>query len=432
MEKLLELARVLDRKDKLGEFRNKFYIPPHRDGTDQHYFCGHSLGLQAKSVESVVGEDLHAWRNLGVRGHFEGALPWIDYNDRLRPLLADLTGANPPEIVAMNTLTVNLHLLMVSFFQPQGKRRKILIEKQAFPSDRYAVESQLRFHGLDPTDCLVELDQETSQQIEESTLENFLRAYGDEIALVLWPGVQYISGQAFDLERVTAAAHQAGAKVGFDLAHYIGNLPLSLHDNGCDFAAWCHYKYLNAGPGAVAGCFIHQRHHQNNDLPRFHGWWGSDRESRFRMEPDFAAATGAEAWQLSNPPILAMSPIRASLQIFLQAGMEPLREKSGALTAYLEDGIRTRLDEQIEILTPSDPARRGCQLSMRVRSGRQNGRELFRYLEERGVITDWREPDVIRVAPVPLYNRFEDCFVLLRQISAWSETTGNPAYPSAC
>jgi kynureninase len=432
MEKLLQFAKDLDQKDKLGGFRSKFHIPPHRDGTDQAYFCGHSLGLQAKSVESAVSEDLHAWKTLGVRGHFEGSLPWIEHNDVLCPLLAKLTGAKVPEIVVMNTLTVNLHLLMISFYQPQGKRRKILIEKHAFPSDRYTVESQLRFHGLDPADCLLELEPEAGGQlIEESALENCLQEHGEEIALVLWPGVQYISGQAFDLERVTAAAHLAGARVGFDLAHYIGNLPLSLHDNGCDFAAWCHYKYLNAGPGAVAGCFIHERHHGNNDLPRFHGWWGNERASRFRMGPDFAAATGARAWQLSNPPVLAMSPIRASLQIFLQAGMEPLLEKSRALAAFLEDGIRTRLDERIEILTPSDPARRGCQLSMRVRSGRQSGRQLFHYLQERGVITDWREPDVIRVAAVPLYNRFEDCFVLLQQISAWSESTGNPAYRSA-
>jgi kynureninase len=432
MKKLLQFAKVQDQEDKLGGFRSKFHIPSHRDGVDQTYFCGHSLGLQPKSVESAVSEALHAWKTLGVRGHFEGELPWIEYNDALRPLLAKLAGAKAPEIVVMNTLTVNLHLLMVSFFRPQGKRRKILIEKHAFPSDRYAVVSQLRFHGLDPTDCLLELEPEAgSQLIKESALENCLQEHGNEIALVLWPGVQYISGQAFDLARVTAAAHRAGAQVGFDLAHYIGNLPLSLHECGCDFAAWCHYKYLNAGPGAVAACFIHERHHENIDLPRFHGWWGNDRESLFRMEPDFAPATGAGAWQLSNPPILAMAPLRASLEIFDQAGMGALRGKSRALAAFLEDGIRTHLDQQIEILTPSDPARRGCQLSMRVRSGRQNGWQLYRFLEERGVITDWREPDVIRVAPVPLYNRFEDCFQLLRQISDWSETTGNPGYRTA-
>jgi kynureninase len=426
MKKLLETARKLDREDELGPFRSKFYIPPHHDGTDQVYFCGHSLGLQAKSVESAVGEDLHAWRELAVRGHFEGKLPWIDYNDRLCQPLAQLVGASPAEIVVMNTLTVNLHLLMISFFRPQGRRRKILIEKHAFPSDRYAVESQLRFHGLDPADALVELEQQDGQQlIEESALESFLAANGDEIALVLWPGVQYISGQAFDLERVATAVRRAGAVAGFDLAHYIGNLPLSLHESGCDFAAWCHYKYLNAGPGAVGGCFVHKRNHGRGDLPRFHGWWGNDRESRFRMEHNFAPAAGADAWQLSNPPVLAMAPLRVSLDIFHQAGAQRLRRKSRALTAWLEDGIRNHLDGLLEIITPADPARRGCQLSMRVRSGRENGRQLFRYLEDHGVITDWREPDVIRVAPVPLYNRFEDCYELLRQMSAWADPTGN-------
>ena len=426
MEKLLETAKKLDREDELSRFRSNFYIPPHHDGSDQIYFCGHSLGLQAKAVESALGEDLQAWRELAVRGHFEGKHPWLDYNDRLCQPLAELVGASPPEIVVMNTLTVNLHLLMISFFRPQGKRRKILIEKHAFPSDRYAVVSQLRFHGLDPVDALVEFEQQAGEQvIEESALETFLEANGDEIALVLWPGVQYISGQAFDLERVAVAARRAGAVAGFDLAHYIGNLPLSLHESGCDFAAWCHYKYLNAGPGAVAGCFIHQRHHGRNDLPRFHGWWGNDRGSRFRMEHGFAPAAGADAWQLSNPPVLAMAPLRVSLDIFHQAGAERLRRKSRALTAYLEDGIRNHLDELLEMITPADPARRGCQLSMRVRSGRENGRQLFRYLEDRGVITDWREPDVIRVAPVPLYNRFEDCYELLRKMSAWADTTGN-------
>lgn len=444
MEKLLQSAKKLDRDDELARFREKFHIPPHRDGTDQHYFCGHSLGLQAKATESAVGEELQAWRELAVRGHFEGESPWLDCNDRLRQPLAQLLGARPQEIVVMNTLTVNLHLLMVSFFRPQGKRRKILIEKHAFPSDQYAVQSQLRFHGLDPLECLVELEQQPGEPlIEESALEKYLLEHGDEIALVLWPGVQYVSGQAFDLERVATAAHGAGARVGFDLAHMVGNLPLALRDSGCDFAAWCHYKYLNAGPGAVAGCFIHERHHQSSDLPRFNGWWGNDHASRFMMGPDFSPAAGADAWQLSNPPILAMAPLGVSLDIFQQAGMQRLRDKSRALAAYLVGGIRTHLDQQLEILTPSDPERRGCQVSMRVRSGRENGRELFQYLQDRGIITDWREPDVIRVAPVPLYNRFEDCFTLLQHISIWAlepqatrrsratPSTGNPPCRSA-
>lgn len=431
MNLLLEMAKKLDREDDLGRFREKFRNPSHHDGTDQHYFCGHSLGLQPKSVEAAINEELENWSSLAVRGHFEGSLPWLDYNERLCEPLAGLFGASRSELVVMNTLTVNLHLLMVSFFQPQGKRRKILIEKHAFPSDRYAVESHLRLHGLDPAECLLELEpQAGSAVIEESEIEDYLQSRGDEIALVLWPGVQYISGQAFDLARVAQAAHSAGARAGFDLAHYIGNLPLALHDSGCDFAAWCHYKYLNAGPGAVGGCFIHQRHHQN-DLPRLHGWWGNDRDSRFAMGPEFAPAAGAEAWQLSNPPVLAMAPLRASLEIFQEAGMDRLRRKSMAMTAYLADGIESHFNQELEIITPSDPARRGSQLSLRVRSGRAHGRQLFEHLDAHGVLTDWREPDVIRVAPVPLYTRFRDCYALLRQLSAWAETTGNPGGLSA-
>ncbi len=432
MEKHLDNARQLDREDGLASFRDQFFIPRQDDGSPQHYFCGHSLGLQAHSVAPVVQQELHAWRELAVRGHFEGDQPWMDCNKRLSAALAELVGASPSELVVMNTLSVNLHLLMVSFFQPRGRRRKILIEKHAFPSDRYAVESQLRFHGLDPAENLVELEPAGGGHLfEESTVETYLQEHGENIALVLWPGVQYISGQAFDLERVATAARQAGAKVGFDLAHFIGNLPLSLHASGCDFAAWCHYKYLNAGPGAIAGCFVHERHHQARALPRFNGWWGNDRASRFRMEQAFAPSDGAAAWQLSTPPILSMAPLDASLALFLEAGMDRLRNKSRALTAYLQHGIENHLDGVIEVLTPADPERRGCQLSLRVRSGRERGRHLFLYLKEHGVLTDWREPDVIRVAPVPLYNRFADCAALLQAISDWAGLTGTPSCRSA-
>ncbi len=432
MEKLLDSATQLDREDVLGPFRDQFFIPRQDDGSPQHYFCGHSLGLQAHSVEAVVQQELHAWRKLAVRGHFEGDQPWMDCSKRLSGALAELVGASPSELVVMNTLSVNLHLLMVSFYQPHGKRCKILIEKHAFPSDRYAVESQLRFHGLDPAENLVELEPaDGGLLLEESTIERYLQEHGEDIALVLWPGVQYISGQAFDLKRIATAARKAGAKVGFDLAHFIGNLPLSLHASGCDFAAWCHYKYLNAGPGAIAGCFVHERHHGALDLPRFNGWWGNDRASRFRMEQTYSPSAGAAAWQLSTPPILSMAPLDASLRLFLEAGMERLRNKSRALTAYLQEGIENHLDNVIEILTPADPQRRGCQLSLRVRSGRERGRHLFLYLEEHGVLTDWREPDVIRVAPVPLYNRFADCAALLQTISDWAALTGTPSCPSA-
>lgn len=432
MEKLLSEAKSLDRQDDLAGFRARFHIPKHRDGSDLVYLCGHSLGLQSKSVQTVVEDELLAWRERAVRGHFEGPLPWMDYNRRLCESLSGLVGSRPEEIVVMNTLTVNLHLLMVSFLRPRGKRRKILIEKHAFPSDRYAVQSQLKFHGLDPAADLVELaPREGEYLIEESGVENYLESHGEEVALVLWPGVQYITGQAFNLPRIVQAARRAGAMVGFDLAHHVGNLPLELHDSGCDFAAWCHYKYLNAGPGAVAGGFVHKKHHKNTELPRFNGWWGNARESRFRMAHDFEAEHGADAWQISTPLLLSMAPLRASLQLFKKAGPASLRTKSVAMTGYLVRGIHQHLHELLEILTPLEPERRGSQLSLRVRSGRDDGRALFEYLEEQGVLTDWREPDVIRVAPVPMYNSFRDCFELLRTLEEWQSLTGSSSGRSA-
>jgi kynureninase len=432
MEKLLSEAESLDRQDALAGFRARFHIPKHRDGSDLVYLCGHSLGLQSKSVQTVVQDELVAWRERAVRGHFEGPLPWMDYNRRLCKSLSGLVGSRAEEIVVMNTLTVNLHLLMVSFFRPRGKRRKILIEKHAFPSDRYAVQSQLKFHGLDPVVDLVELaPREGEHLIEESSVEDYLAAYGAEIALVLWPGVQYVTGQAFNLPRIARAARRAGANIGFDLAHQVGNVPLELHDSGCDFAAWCHYKYLNAGPGAVGGCFVHERHHDSSDLPRFNGWWGNAEQSRFRMAHDFESERGADAWQISTPLLLSMAPLRASLQLFNEAGSGSLRTKSVAMTSYLVRGIHEYLRECLEILTPLEPERRGSQLSLRVRSGRDDGRALFEYLEEQGVLTDWREPDVIRVAPVPLYNSFRDCFELLRTIGKWASVRGNPSRRSA-
>jgi kynureninase len=432
MDNLLAEANSLDQQDELAGFRARFHIPKHSDGTDLVYFCGHSLGLQAKTVQAVVQDELDAWRERAVRGHFEGPLPWMDFNRRLCESLSGLVGSRPEEIVVMNTLTVNLHLLMVSFFRPREKRRKILIEKHAFPSDRYAVQSQLRFHGLDPVGDLVELaPREGEFLIEEGAVEDYLAAHGDEIALVLWPGVQYITGQAFDLARITRAARRCGANIGFDLAHHVGNLPLELHDIGCDFAAWCHYKYLNAGPGAVAGGFVHEKHHKAADLPRFNGWWGNASHSRFRMAHDFEAERGADGWQISTPLLLSMAPLRASLQLFDEAGSGPLRTKSVAMTRYLVRGIHEHLQQLLEILTPMEPERRGSQLSLRVRSGRDDGRALFEYLEEQGVLTDWREPDVIRVAPVPLYNSFGDCFELLRTIGNWASITDIPSCRSA-
>jgi len=421
MKQLLESARQRDDEDGLREFRDSFWIPSEGDGDDLIYLCGHSLGLQPRAAGTALSRELERWRSLAVSGHFRGQPAWIDYGDDLAESMAQLVGAEPAEVTVMNSLTVNLHLMMVSFYRPSGRRRKILIEKGAFPSDRYAVESQIRFHGLDPAECLVELAPQLGTRVlEEEDVEAWLRANGDEVSLILWPGVQYASGQAFNLQRIAAAGLAAGARVGFDLAHSVGNLPLRLHDCGCDFAAWCTYKYLNGGPGSVAACFVHSRHAGDSALPRFEGWWGNERRGRFRMEPHFTAAAGAEAWQLSNPPILAMAPLRASLALFHDAGLERLREKSLRLTQWLAHAIEARLDDVLEILTPGDPERRGCQLSLRIRGGADRGRELHRWLEGRGVVTDWREPDIIRVAPVPLYNSYGDCFGLLSHVHEWA------------
>jgi kynureninase len=423
MKDTLSEARRLDREDKLRDFRDKFWIPRRSDGADQLYFAGNSLGLQPRALEAEMLAELKTWQEYGVEGHFEGPSPWVSYHERLREPLAELTGAQPQEVVAMNSLTVNLHLMMVSFYRPEGRRRRILIEQQAFPSDRYAVESQIRFHGLEPADCLVELAPEPGERhIEESRIEAWLKDHGDTVALVLWPGVQYASGQVFDLARIAAAARAAGARVGFDLAHSVGNLPLSLHDSGCDFAAWCSYKYLNAGAGAVAGCFVPSRHCTRTDLPRFHGWWGNQRESRFLMGPEFIPGPGADAWQLSCPPVMSMAPLRVSLKLFHEAGMQGLREKSLAMTGFLAKLVQAELGQVLDIITPLEEQRRGCQLSLRVREGHEKGRELFSFLKDRGVIPDWREPDVIRVAPAPLYNRFEDCHGFVRQVKQWAGT----------
>jgi kynureninase len=434
----LDDAGERDAADPLRALREAFWIPARSGGGEQAYFCGHSLGLQPRQAEAVVLTELRAWRERAVGGHFRSHSSehpaWIEFGDGLARDLAAVVGAHADEVSVMNTLTVNLHLLMVSFYRPAGARRKILIERGAFPSDRYAVASQIRFHGLDARECLVEFAPEPgSRLIEESRLESWLRLNGDEVALVLWPGVQYASGQAFDLPRIAAAGRAAGAAVGFDLAHSAGNLPLRLHDTDCDFAAWCTYKYLNGGPGSVAAAFVHRRHAPNAELPaeppaalpRFEGWWGNERANRFRMDEGFRPAAGAEAWQLSNPPILAMAPLRASLDLFREAGMERLRAKARAMTGWLADALHDELGDLLEILSPADPERRGCQLSLRVRSGPGNdgaaGRRLHAWLEQCGVITDWREPDIIRVAPVPLYNRYADCAEFLLQVRAWAE-----------
>lgn len=414
-------AAALDAADPLRGFRDRFHIPRHGDGK-QLYFCGNSLGLQPKAVRQAILDELDAWAGLGVEGHFLGKHPWMPYHAFVRETLASCVGAQPAEVVAMNTLSVNLHLMMVSFYRPTAQRHAILIEAGAFPSDRYAVESQVRFHGFDPATSLIELQpDEAGGTISMAAIERVLAERGQDIALVLWPGVQYRSGQAFDLREVTRLGHAAGCIVGFDLAHAAGNLELALHDSGADFAAWCSYKYLNSGPGAVAGCFVHQRH-ARSDRPRFAGWWGHDQSTRFRMGPEFIPTPGADGWQLSNPPILALAPLRVSLEVFAEAGMAALRRKSRSLTGYLDALIHDRLRPVLEIVTPADPARRGCQLSLRVAGGRERGRALFEHLAARGIIGDWREPDVIRISPAPLYNTHADVLGFARAVEAWSPT----------
>jgi kynureninase len=406
---LSQLSRQLDGSDGLAGFRDRFHIPPAPEGGDSVYLCGNSLGLQPMGAEAIVEELLADWRKLGVEGHFHARRPWMPYHEQFAAPLAGLTGADTVEVVCMNTLTVNLHLMMVSFYRPDGDRYRLLIEKPAFPSDRYAAESQVRFHGLNPSDALLEIGpREGESWIREEDLLDLIERQGHSIALVMLPGVQYYSGQLFDMETVTAAARSRGCRVGWDLAHAIGNVPLSLHDWGADFAVWCSYKYLNGGPGAIAGCFVHARHEHDETLPRFAGWWGHDKRSRFRMGPRFEPLEGAEGWQLSNPPIFSMAPLIAALDLFDQAGMAALADKSRHLTGFLEELIEARLADALDILTPREPASRGAQLSLRLLDGRDRGRDVFEKLTRAGVIVDWREPDVIRAAPVPLYNSFDD------------------------
>lgn len=406
--KRLEIARQLDAKDPLARFRERFHIPPHGDG-ETVYLCGNSLGLMPVSAGDYVREVLDDWKRLAVRAHFEAWRAWMPYHELATAPMARVVGAEPPEVVCMGSLTSNLHLLMVSFYRPTTGRHKIMIEAGAFPSDRYAVESQIRFHGYDPREALVlaaPRPGEATLRMED--LEALIEQHRDSLALILLPGVQYYTGEVYDVERIVKAAHRRGIVVGLDLAHAAGNVPLALHDWDVDFAVWCTYKYLNSGPGAVAGLFVHERHARAFDLPRFAGWWGHDKTTRFQMGPRFVPMPGAEGWQLSNPPILAFAPLLASLEIFDEAGMDALRSKSLQLSGYLEMLLKDALGEKVEILTPLAPAQRGCQLSVRLQGDAARGRALLEALEARGIVCDWREPDVLRVAPVPLYNRFTD------------------------
>ncbi len=405
-ENSIEFAMQLDSDDPLHSYRMKFHIPKTPAGKDVIYFAGNSLGLQPKTVREYVEQELLDWETMGVEGHMHAKHPWLPYHEFLTAQTAELVGALPDEVVNMNSLSVNLHLMMVSFYRPTKERNKILIEANAFPSDHYAVQSQIKFHGYDPADCLIEMkprDGEVTIRTED-ILER-IEKEGDSIALIMFAGVNYYTGQAFDFEKITAAGHKKGCMVGFDLAHAAGNLLLELHKWECDFAVWCSYKYLNGGPGAIAGAFVHKKHLLDMTIPKFWGWWGQDKATRFLMDHDFRPIPTVESWQLSNPPILQLAALRASLDIFHEAGMTALRAKSELLTGFAEYLINKNNNGNIEIITPGQVNERGCQLSIRAK---QNGKTLHSKLNEAGVICDWREPDVIRIAPVPLYNTFAD------------------------
>jgi len=403
----LEYAREMDQKDPLRSFRDRFHLPRQEDGRPHIYLCGNSLGLQPKSTAEYVIQELEDWKNLGVEGHFHAKHPWMPYHEFLTEKMARIVGAKPIEVVMMNTLSVNLHLLMVSFYRPTPERYKILIESDAFPSDKYAVQSQLKFHGYEKDGLLELRPREGEELIRHEDIEKVIEREGERIALIMLGCPNYYTGQVFDMKRIAALGHAKGCVVGFDLAHGAGNLPLSLHDSGVDFAAWCTYKYLNSGPGSVGGCFIHEKHARNFELPRFAGWWGHNQDTRFNMRQDFDPIPGAEGWQLSNPPILSMAAIMASLDIFDEAGMDALIAKSRLLTGYLEELVHELDDPNINIITPANPEERGCQLSLQLKNA---DKRLFEAITAEGVIADWREPDVIRVAPAPLFNSFEDVF----------------------
>ncbi len=409
-------AQQLDKQDELKSFRSQFHLPRQKNGDPHIYLCGNSLGLQPKSTAAHQEQELEDWKNLGVEGHFHAKNPWMPYHEFLTEAMATVVGAKPAEVVVMNTLTVNLHLMMVSFYQPQGARNKIIIEADAFPSDRYAVESQIRFHGLSPDQCLIQLHaREGETCLREEDILSTIEKNGKETALILLGNTNYYTGQYFDMQKIAAHGHAKGCMVGFDCAHGAGNLPLNLHDSGCDFAVWCNYKYLNSGPGGLGGAFVHERHINRPDLKRFAGWWGHNKETRFNMRHDFDPTPTVEAWQLSNPPILALSAVWSSLKIFVDAGMDRLRKKAILLTGFTEYLVKSLGDDVINIITPADPEQRGSQLSIQVKN---TSKKLFHHLTAQGVIADWREPDVIRIAPVPLYNSFEDVFdfyVLLKQ-----------------
>ncbi|HEX6915855.1 MAG TPA: kynureninase [Chitinophagaceae bacterium] len=409
LENSLMFAQNLDEKDELRSFREKFYFPQH-EGSNCIYLTGNSLGLQPRITQAYVQQELNDWANMGVEGHFNAKHPWLHYHEMFNPILSKIVGCEPDEVVVMNSLTVNLHLLLVSFYKPTKQRFKIICEQKAFPSDQYALETQVLFHGFDPDSAIIEVKPRAGEQVIRT--EDIVDAIGfhkDELALVLFGGVNYYTGQFFDIRSITRAAHDAGVPAGFDLAHAAGNVELSLHDWEVDFACWCSYKYLNSGPGGVAGVYIHEKHAKNKKTPRFGGWWGYDKESRFKMEKGFNPIATTEGWQLSNAPVLSMAAHKAALDIFEEAGMNRIHAKRKLLTAFLHFVINEINVEQekrmLHVITPAEPDQHGCQISILMES---RGKEVFHELTKKGVIADWREPNVIRAAPVPLYNSFED------------------------
>ena len=407
----IDFAKELDQNDPLKSFRSQFHIPKDSHGNELVYLCGNSLGLQPKLTKTYINDFLDDWATLGVEGHVEGNNPWLPYHEFLTEKMAKIVGAKPLEVVVMNSLTANLHFMMVSFYKPTAKRYKILIESDAFPSDKYAVESQLRHHGFDDKEGLLLWKPRTGEELlRYEDLENILKAHGNEIALIMIGNTNYYTGQFFNMKRISQLGHQYGCMVGFDCAHGAGNVNLQLHDSEADFAIWCSYKYLNSGPGSLSGVFVHERHAYDKNLNRFTGWWSHNKQTRFNMRQEFDVLPGAEGWQLSNPPILSMAAIKASLDVFSEAGFDRLLEKSKKLTGYFEFLLKQLGEDTIRIITPENVEERGCQLSIQVKNA---DKALFDKLTQAGVIADWREPDVIRCAPVPLYNSFEDVYKMV-------------------
>jgi len=407
----IEFAMELDSVDPLQEYRQRFYIPKDNKGKESIYFSGNSLGLQCKDVSKHVMQELCDWQELGVEGHFHAKNPWLPYHEMLTDRMAKVIGARPSEVVTMNSLTANLHFMMVSFYRPTKERYKILVNPHMFPSDRYALQSQVKFHGFDPIEAIIELPSRNSLA-DMTDLKATLDEEGNSIALIWIEGVNYYSGQAFPLKEITELGHKNGCIVGFDLAHAVGNIELNLHQDGVDFAVWCTYKYLNGGPGCPGGCFVNERHHEQ-EMKRFAGWWGHDKEVRFLMEPEFKPIVGAEGWQLSNPPILSLAALNASLDVFEEVGMAKLNQKREKMVDYLRMLIGNLPDSKISIITPKEKGTHGCQLSLRFH---EKGKETYKTLKESGVIADWREPDIVRIAPVPLYNSFADLYYFYDQL----------------